>query len=283
MRTGERRGGDRGAREGTPDAVDARPADGATRGPAGPWGTHEVPPGDGLTLAVGPLALRVRRVDEELRVLVRHERDPAEAADTGWTRWAAADVDRVTLSPLFPDRTLVVEPEDPFWLLDGAEARIYLRVPVWLHLEGVGRERHDLLRVPTMDASDTWWGTPEEGELCYWLPTRARRSVGPEHVEPHLVLCPLQLVNRSGDSLHVEKIALRAAYLSLYRSGAALWSDATRVLYTGEAEGSRLEMAGRPPREAEDPELLAPPAELMARGFRARTFRRFRSFTGLFG
>jgi hypothetical protein len=137
--------------------------------------------------------------------------------------------------------------------------------------------------VPTVVLSDTWWGTLEEGELCYWLETRARRAIGPADLVSHLVVCPLHLVNESDEPLHVEKIALRVAYLTIYRAGEGLWSDQTRVLYSGDVEGSRLEMEGRPPREATDPVLLSPPERIAAGGLRARTFRRFRSMKGLMG
>lgn len=246
-----------------------------------PWGTYEVPDNDDLTLAVGPLTLRLRRAEGELRaVITRAGEAPHQARRI---RWAADDVAQVALSPHFPDRPLVVEPEDPFWLLRGAQARIYVRVPVWVGLDGLGTLRHELLRLPTRVASDTWWGTLEEGELCYWLSTRARRVLAEADVEPHLVICPLQLVNRSHDDLHVDKIALRVAYLSLYGAGEGLWADETRVVYTGDAEGSRLDMAGTAPSEVPGAALISPPARHMARGFRARTFRRLRSITELFG
>lgn len=248
-----------------------------------PWGTHALPEHEDLVLALGPTEIRLRRQEGELRARVTREGSVADE-DEGWTRWAAGDLERVAVEPVFPDRPLVVEPEVPFWLLGGGDARIYVRVPLWLHLEGLGRARHSLLRVPSMALSDTWWGTPEEGELCYWLGTHARRAIAPELYQPHLAICPLQLVNRAEEDLHVDKIALRVAFLSLYQYGEALWADETRVLYLGEDEGSRLEMAGRAPTEAPGAGRITPPAEPMSRGFRARTFRRLRHLTGgLFG
>lgn len=245
-----------------------------------PWGSHDVPDGGELDVEIGPLSLFLRRAQGELRARVERHGEPED--DGRWTRWAA-DLERVSLTPTFADRALVVEPEDPFWLVQGSEARIYVRVPVWVRVEGHERDRaHSLLHLPSAVASDTWWGTLEEGELCYWLPTRARRVLDAGEVQPHLVICPLQLVNQSEGDLHVEKIALRVAYLSLYAHGGGLWSDETRVVYIGDAEGSRLEMAGTPPPEAPSASLVTPPTRRMARGFRARTFRRLRSIASLF-
>jgi hypothetical protein len=242
-----------------------------------PWGIHEVGGADELQLRLGPLSIHLRSVDGEIHALHGHD----EGTEPAWTRWAAARWDgRVQLTPVFPDRPLVVEPEMGFWLLRGAEARIYVRVPLWVHLEALGENRTSLLRIPTVPASDTWWGSLAEGELCYWLPTTARRGVEDSLFQPHLAMCPVQLVNGSADSLPVEKIALRVAYLSLFAHGHRIWADETRVRYQGDAEGSHLGVAGTAPAEAPGATRLAEPRLRMTRGFRALTFARIRSLQG---
>lgn len=257
--------------------------------PSGPWREHDLEGRGPVTVQVGPVRLHLQAVAGEIRAA--WERSAAlegpwnedawveDAAELEWTRWAPGRwTGRVALAPAFPDRPVVVTPGDPFHLMGGAEARIYVRLPLWIQLQAVHQDGPvPLASVPTSEWSDTWWGTPEEGELCYWLQTRARRAVTEALFQPHMVVCPLHLVNHSAHDLHVDKIALRVEYLSLYEQDGATWSDATRVRYQGEAEGSRLEMAGKPPREAPQASLLARPRTKMARGFSARTFARLRS------
>ena len=257
------------------------PEDAAAPG-LGPWTVHPVPDEGDVPVSVGPLTLRIAQESGEIRLALVRDTTAADGEAPGWIRWAPADwTGQVALIPVFPDRPVVVVPEDSFWLLAGAEARIYVRVPLWVRVEALGRTPTALLSVPTVESSDTWWGTVEEGELCYWLGTRARRRVTEDLLADHLAVCPLQLVNRSPDDLHVDKIAFRVAYLSLFaHEGRGIWADVTRVRYLGEAEGSRLEMSGEPPAEAPGAKLLAPPRERMARGFRARTFARLRSIQG---
>jgi hypothetical protein len=186
----------------------------------------------------------------------------------------------VSLTPGFPDRPVVVEPDGSFWLARGARARIYVRVPLWVHVEALGDERTSLVRIPTTVGSDTWWGSLEEGELCYWFATRARRTVEDSLFQAHLAMCPVQLENISSDSLRVERIVLRVAYLSLYGQAGRIWADETTVRYQGEAEGAQLDVAGSAPPEAPGAELLAPPRLRMTRGVRARTFARLRAVQG---
>lgn len=250
-----------------------------------PWGpralTEGLAKGDEEVVRIGPLELSLQRTAGELRT--RHRYPDAEGApdedEDEWSRWALSDFDgTVTLTPAFPERLVVVSPEEPFHLVSGTEARVYLRVPLVVEVEvGPEEERTTLVRLPSAPLSDTWWGSLEEGELGYWMTTHARRAVDESLYRPDMAICPLQLVNRSDDTLPVEKIALRVEYLSLYTDGRAVWSDETRVRYQGDAEGSRLDMAGRPPAESADARLLAEPRSRMGRGFRARTFSRLRT------
>jgi hypothetical protein len=261
---------------------------------ASPWGEHTLRGREGLAFRIGPLSLRLeeregevwlaRRTSDERAssVVPGGARDPAaDERPHGWTRWATAGWDgRVALTPAFPDRPVVVEPEGSFWLVRGARVRIYVRVPLWVNVEALGDERTSLARIPTMVGSDTWWGSFQEGELCYWFATSARRAVEDSLFQPHLAMCPVQLENISSDSLRVERIALRVAYLSLYTQGGRIWADETSVRYQGEAEGAQLDVAGSPPPEAPGAERLVPARLRMTRGVRAATFARLRAVQG---
>lgn len=243
------------------------------------WGTHQVPEDRTKTLRFGPLELHFTRKAGELRLAARRD---GESRELRWSRWApSAEWDgRLGLAPAFPDRPLVVKPEDDFWLMKGARARIFVRVPMVVQVSALGTAPRVFSEIPTTILSDTWWGNPEEGEHCYFLDTMARRVMAEADFLEHLCACPLQLVNRSPDDLLVTRIALRPAYLSVYRDDTRLWSDVTTVRYRGEEEGSDLEVAGHPPEEARDPFLITPAERTMGRAFSARTFARLRSSLG---
>ncbi len=249
-----------------------------------PWGEYDLADDRITAVDIGPLRLHLRVQKGE--VWIAHTRSsegehPAEE-DLSWMRWAAREpVGSVRLVPVFPDRPLVVAPEIPFKMAPGAEARIYVRAPLWVRVEHPGSREAVLMEAPTMVLSDTWWGDFLDGELGYWLHTKARRGLDESHFEPFLVMCPLALANRSSEVLDVEKLAVRVQYMSIYRKGTKLWSDETTVRYESEAEGSEIDTAGEPPPEARDAELVTPPRMASARGFRARTFARIISLSGI--
>ncbi len=273
-----------------------------------PWGFHPLDEGTVDSLRLGPRQIWFQRSGTEVLaagvdgykggVDPRVDGDVGESTDGppesgGWSRWATAGEDgEIFIRPAFPDRPLVLSPERPFRLLPRARARVFVRVPLWIHIElrsgrarGEGDEERAILltSVPSVTMSDTWWGDVEEGELAYWLPTTARSKMAPELFAPHLAVCPLHLENEADIDLEVERIAFRVNHLTLFAKGSELWADESRVSYQGDEEASHIEMTGKPPVEAKGARLVAGPREPVLRGLRARTFARFRSFPGLGG
>ncbi|MEX2526991.1 MAG: hypothetical protein WEA09_05075 [Gemmatimonadota bacterium] len=264
-----------------------------------PWIRHPFRDPSGLEaeplqVDVGPLRIRTRLRSSELHV---HQSRPSagqkpgaspevagrldEEPTVGWSRWALpGEVTHLRLDPALPDRPVVVTPHEPFRLLDGAEARIFVRVPLWARVAVEPGSSH-LLDTPSVIMSDTWWGDPMDGELCYWLATSARRAVEAHHFEPQLAITVLHMDNDSGQDLLVDRLALRVNHLSLFRRGYEIWSEETRVRYQGDDEGSLVEMTGRPPKEATGAEKLAPARTPAPRGIRARTFARLKAISSV--
>jgi hypothetical protein len=269
--------------------------------PPPPWGRMQLA-GKGIqAVRLGPTDLWLRYQDGEIwmaQAPTAAGTDPAEAAsgrparrppeDIAWSRWVPpAGEGEVLLRPVFPDRALVLEPERPFRLLPGAQARIYVRVPLWVRVElplsGGSKRNMVLEEFPAAPLSDTWWGGFMDGELAYWLPTTARREMHADLFAPHLGVCPLLMTNRSDSFLSVEKLAFRVAHLSIFTHAGHLWSDESNVVYQALSEGSQIEMTGRPPAEASDGALVTFPRTPVQRTFRARTFHRLLALPGLGG
>lgn len=250
--------------------------------PPHPWGTLDLPHAGWAAVRVGLRDLWLERRKDEVRLShaavedVAAPQEPAPPEDASWTRWAlpSGSEGQVRLSPAFPDRLLVLQPEIGLFLAKGARARIYARVPLFVRVEVNERDPVLLEELFCATLSDTWWGTFMEGEMAYWLPTSAEPAWSPETVEPHVALCPMQLVNRGDSKLNVEKVALRAANLTLFEKDGAFWSDETEVLHYGDPDTAELRVSGRPPEEAKGAHKAASPREPVKGGLRGRTFSR---------
>ncbi|MDX1647951.1 MAG: hypothetical protein R3304_12465, partial [Longimicrobiales bacterium] len=226
-----------------------------------PWGPLPLAVDDEVEKTLGDLRLRLQRRPDEVWMRAVHEssdewtrrRDPegggsgdgpapspsgthtrslaTQVRDEEWMRWAARTEDELGLRPVMPDRPVVVSPEQPFFLLPSGRARVFVRIPLFVRIQiedGEGGSS-TLEEVPSQVLSDTWWGSFTEGELGYWVETRARREMDPSLYEPHLAICPFILSNGSDQVLPVERFALRVSYLTLFGRGTACWTDEVLV------------------------------------------------------
>jgi len=246
-----------------------------------PFGPLELAPGNSSMVTLGELSLEFVRRPEEIHL--RSWMADGGPDDESWVRWAVGQDEDVRLEPATPDRLVVVSPEHSFHLPPKARARIYLRLPVFLKM--VVRSSSGAVSViadlPSLVLSDTWWGDPTEGELAYWITTKARRELSADLFVPYFAMSALALENGSAEPLPVERFAVRVPHLGLFDADGRLWTGETRVRYESVSEGSRIRFTGRPPAEAGAAVQVAPARDPQSRGFHARTFQRLKSFSHL--
>jgi Protein of unknown function (DUF432) len=254
------------------------------------WGQHQIDTDVPQAWTIGPLRLWCKRVAKEIWVAFTHTEADAEEGDQpallpeniDWSRWAlAGEADEIRFVPLFPDRPVVVKPESAFRVTKEAQARIYVRVPLWVRVESAGDESVPLAEIPTAVLSNTWFGTFTSGELCYWISSGARMQIEPDHSRPYLAICPIQIINRAEEELHVEKFCLRVGRLSLFNHQGQLWADETRINFKGNHEASSIEVSGTAPPEADGAVLVSAPRETDTSGFAAKTFTTLKDLSGL--
>ena len=253
------------------------------------WCEHEISPRKVHNWAIGDLNLWCKRTSQEIQFAQNRFppnddgtkiKEPPE--DISWSRFALKkEHPLIRISPLFPDRPVVVKPETLFKLTQGIQARIYVRVPIWLKIELTTREPITLVEIPTVVLSNTWFGSFLEGELCYWISSSARREIEPDPKRNYLAICPIQMANKSEIDLSIEKLCLRVANLSLFFDGKQLWSDETKVTYKGEEATSQIEFSGKPPIEAPAAEIIAPPRSPIKKGLVAQTFSSLKDLPGI--
>lgn len=253
------------------------------------WGEYQLSSRRIYHWSIGDLLVWCRRTSQEVQLayLTKSSNDhqpeseqPPE--DISWSRFALKkEHPTIRIAPLFPDRPVVVKPETFFKLNQGIQARIYVRVPIWLKIELTTRKPMTLDEIPTVILSNTWFGSFIEGELCYWVSSGARREIEPDPQRNYLAICPIQMANKSEIDLSIEKICLRVANLSLFFDGTQLWADETKVIYKGEQATSQIEYSGKPPIEAATAELIAPPRNPAKKGLVAQTFASLKDLPGI--
>jgi hypothetical protein len=258
--------------------------------PAKLWGETPLDVGDCRHWQIGPLNLWIRRTPAEWQVATEYADDEAlvvaaaaqPPADAECTRWATDPMaSSVKLTPVMPDRPLVVEPQRAFRILQHGSARIYISIPVWVRIELTGGAEAVLLtEVPTVILSNTWFGTLFQGELCYWLETTARRTAEDRVGRPHIAMAPMTVVNAAGEELPLEQLCLRTANLGCHLDGRGLWTSSVKVTSTGPDEPQRLEVSPGAPEEARDAQRVSEPREKVRGNLLVRTVGLLHSLPG---
>lgn len=143
-------------------------------------------------------------------------------------RLAVSGKDRsIELVPRPPPRPIIARPELPLVVPPGESATVYVGIPIWL---GVYDGAIKLWEVPALRLSDTWFGTPTDGELCYSIRTRLRMKL--EEVTPaaHRATCEVAIRNDHTEPLVLERLRLPATSLAIsVDEQGELWTSLVKV------------------------------------------------------
>jgi hypothetical protein len=251
------------------------------------WGEHPLREGLPLAFDWGPFQLWLQPTHNELWLASQPDGEGEDAPEPPpaekWKRYILKHrCVRIRLSPRFPDRPVVVQPENVFILTPRATARIYVRCPLWVAIEAVTESISvEVAEIPLVTLSGTWFGGMTEGDLCYSISSGARRAMEPDVQRPFLAICPIEIVNRSEEDFQVETICLRVSGLSIYRSENQLWADEAAIHYLGPNLASEIRFAGRPPGEAANAQKIAGPRIPVRQGFALPSFASLKDLSGL--
>lgn len=198
-----------------------------------------MPSGGSRQLELGTLHLTLERTPKE--VWLRMHRTPGgDPENDDWLRWAAPKEARIEVRPAIPDRLVVVSHEHPYHLPPGGRSQVFVRIPLFVQVVVIDGDSEVVVAdEPSIVLSDTWWGSFTEGELAYWLTTKARAEVSDDLFLPHIGMCPLRMVNDSHEALPVERFAVRVPHLSLFSDHGRNWTDQVNVRYEDAPEEAR--------------------------------------------
>ena len=251
------------------------------------WAVYNVPQDEPLRITIGPLSIWCLKRKKELCLAWRNcedtdelDRDQAPKAKE-WQRWAVKQINpRIEIKPVFPDRPVLIKPENPIKITENARVRIYVRVPIWIRISLVEDPSTQLIEIPVVTLSNTWFGTYLEGDLCYWISSGTRQDIEADITRPYLTICPLQLINGSEADLDVEKICLRVEHLSMYYSNGQLWGGKTTMTYKGMSEISEVKYDQTKPTEAQKGMFISEPRAIVLKSLTEKTFSTIRDLPG---
>jgi hypothetical protein len=148
---------------------------------------------------------------------------------------------------MMPDRPVVVRPVLPMHVPKGQSTEFYVSIPLWIRIETGKTDKTVLCEKPSVVLSNTWFGDPVAGELCYSLNTRARALLEECSIQPHRALCRVTITNEHKEELLFERLCIRTDHLSLYQGEQRLIATEVTVVHQGDEKLSRIKYGKKQP------------------------------------
>jgi len=259
------------------------------------WGPLDIRTDTCLNIKLERLSVHVQRLGDEW-LFAHSYADPDQDAnehedtvvdsseppeETSWLRFVNTREESLELTPVLPDRPLVIRPESPISIFPERFARFYVSVPVWLRFTAVhGVSRTDIIDIPSRMLSNTWFGDPAGGELCYSLDAPLRRTPDNLYFESSSVTCVLVVRNSSSEKLNFERIRVHVENLSIFEENEKFWTNEIRVVYKGADQVSQIDIMDRPSDDLHDARKIADPRVIPDRNILRRSYTFFRHITG---
>lgn len=199
----------------------------------------------------------------------------------GWSRFVTLQQDELSVLPALPDRPIVVRPFMRVSLLPGRWAQFFVAVPVWISLVARKVKNETVFEeFPSQLLSNTWFGDPQGGELCYALHTPLLREEPTKAFPPYFIICPLIIKNSSTETLQFQRLCIHVENLQIFHTDKGLVTNQINVVFRGEDNSSQIDVQKKPHKDAIKPELVRAPREPMSRSVLRKTFDRFKEMTG---
>ena len=216
---------------------------------------------------------------EALAIEIPAKTEPDEEGFTFSRYTTRFDGATLKLLPRLADRAFVVRPELPLFLPAGDEAVLYVSTPVWISGCLSGGDCTELFEIPSIRASDTWFGRDTcEGELCYATRTHARTDLGTMGARPHRAVTPLEIRNQGSDVLPIEQLRVPLPALSLYQDdGGRLWTDTVSLVREEDESSAAMTVSEARSEQTAGRTLLREPSKRVESGTIISAFSRFMS------
>jgi hypothetical protein len=241
---------------------------------------------------IGSLKLWIRRTEIEWLVAYEHQpgdlyADKQVVAEKGqkpedlvWNRFVYEDPSCIMqLMPALHDRAVVISSETPIRMLPGNSALFFVSIPIWVRIYAGESKKAMLIEVPTITLSNTWFGDPMNGELCYSLSTHARRNVEDLEASPQRAVCPLHVRNNWTEQLDFQMMAVHVEHLKIFKGPDQLWTNEVYINFLNKDQLSQVNFSENEPSVIQGCELMAEERVPFDKSILKKSIGFLRSFT----
>ncbi|MBW6515023.1 MAG: DUF432 domain-containing protein [Candidatus Cloacimonetes bacterium] len=185
--------------------------------------------------------------------------DPLDSSN--WKRWIVPEEPlKLKFIPVMPDRPVVVRPESAIQILPGNKTRFFVSIPVWVR---IATEKDETLTdIPTLIPSNTWFGEPLTGELCYAVKSKTITNFEHRKVKVYTAICPIFIENHSPSNFFFRRISIHTEFLGIYAGQKHLWTNQLDVKIEGDDQKSYIDFSESAPEIEKISGQLSAPREV---------------------
>ncbi len=196
------------------------------------WKEYDLTTADSAFWKIGPLKLWVRPLDYEFDLFYKYSDDYEDKNvqseipyrndlpnDCETVRYGIRNrCNKIIFSPAMPDRSVIVRPEKPFYVLEHDVSTLYVTTGLWLHATCRDLNK-TIFTIPIVRLKDTWFGEdPTSGEICYAAKIKGRLKFNEVSIYHYRFLTKIKIINNTGTPLKLERVKLATQYLNLYKN-----------------------------------------------------------------
>ena len=258
------------------------------------WGKIDISDCTTAVYSAGTSKTYLRRAGDEWLIAVDYSDEGGEEAAVGcrfaeeeltdeksWKRYVASSEMVLELLPALPDRALVIRPDAPISVLPGKSGTFFVSIPVWLNFcTGSAQKQYSMAEVPSVVLSNTWFGDPAAGELCYSLDAPLLRSHKSLSKQKDRAICTFTVTNDTSERMDFQRICVHVENLSLFSEEDGLWTNELHATFKGVDQISQVSIRPSPPVFLRKPMLTAKPRTPSNKSILRRSFYALRQFTG---
>jgi hypothetical protein len=239
---------------------------------------------------IGAIRFWIRRVTEEWFIAFEetgeYRAHPA-AGEEGepppelkWNRYVAGKTAKIIVHPVLPDRPIVIKPTSPVKILPDRGSRYFIHVPVWISImEGSSKNPLLLEEHPGDFLSSTWFGDPDDGELCFSFTSDLYKNPAEREDLPLMAVCPLNIRNGFTSILDFQRICVRVPHLQLYSGPRYLCTNEVELIYRGAGQQSHITFRESAPTIEPDLKRIALPRIPVNRNIIKKSFEYIKSLS----
>lgn len=253
------------------------------------WGQFPLEVNKLMKIKIADLTLYLMLLKKDIKIAYVYTNDKTSSyiikktnEPLDWKRWPLkGELTNIKISPALPDRPLLVKSESALNLPVNFESLVYIRFPVSIKITTIYKNKsEDLIELPTVKLSNTWFGSFKEGEVCYSLSSGIRTEIEPDSKRPFMAICPFTLKNKADEHLEIDRICLRSDYLSLFQDETQLWTDELAITYKGKHEISQVLFSGKKPVSAGKCIMVTEPRTVLKKSLNASSFSTIKDLAG---